>query len=92
MKQISDFLFVISGDDTGVWFIDLKNGNGSVGKGEPQNKADVTVTLKSENFQKMFAGKLSPTTAFMSGKLKIKGDTGLALKLDKIIGKARAKL
>ncbi|XP_041359777.1 hydroxysteroid dehydrogenase-like protein 2 [Gigantopelta aegis] len=86
------FQFNITGDENGTWFINLKTGSGSVGKGEPQDKADVTVTLKCDNFQKMFAGKLNPTTAFMSGKLKIKGDTGLALKLDKIMGKARAKL
>jgi len=35
----------------------------------------------------MFAGKLSPTTAFMLGKLKIKGNMGLAMKLEKLLKK-----
>ena len=32
------------------------------------------------------AGKMNPQMAFMSGKLKIKGDMGLAMKLQKVIG------
>ena len=35
----------------------------------------------------MFTGKLSPTMAFMGGKLKISGDMGAAMKLEKIMKK-----
>ena len=43
--------------------------------------ADVTLTASAENFQAMFDGDLSPTVAFMTGKLKVDGSMGLAMKL-----------
>uniref|UniRef100_A0A8C2I3A3 Hydroxysteroid dehydrogenase-like protein 2 n=1 Tax=Cyprinus carpio TaxID=7962 RepID=A0A8C2I3A3_CYPCA len=79
-------------DHAGVWYIDLKNDAGSAGSGEPPVKADVIMTLDSSDFIKMFEGKLKPTVAFMSGKLKIKGDMGLAMKLDKMMGMIKPKL
>ena len=36
-------------------------------------------------FTDMFVGKASPTTSFMMGKLKIKGDMALAMKLEKLM-------
>lgn len=48
-----------SGDDAGVWYIDLKNGPGSAGFGEPPNgEADVIMTLDGVDFIKMFKGGL----------------------------------
>uniref|UniRef100_A0A8C2I2L8 Hydroxysteroid dehydrogenase-like protein 2 n=1 Tax=Cyprinus carpio TaxID=7962 RepID=A0A8C2I2L8_CYPCA len=69
-----------------------QNDAGSAGSGEPPVKADVIMTLDSSDFIKMFEGKLKPTVAFMSGKLKIKGDMGLAMKLDKMMGMIKPKL
>lgn len=45
------------------------------------DEADVTLTASAENFQAMFDGDLSPTAAFMTGKLKVDGSMGLAMKL-----------
>uniref|UniRef100_A0A671MNI8 Hydroxysteroid dehydrogenase-like protein 2 n=1 Tax=Sinocyclocheilus anshuiensis TaxID=1608454 RepID=A0A671MNI8_9TELE len=86
------YRFDLSGDHAGVWYIDLKNDAGSAGSGEPPVKADVVMTLDSSDFIKMFEGKLKPTMAFMSGKLKIKGDMGLAMKIDKMMGMIKPKL
>ena len=47
--------------------------------------------MKDKDFQKMFAGKLKPTTAFMTGKLKLEGDMGKAMKLEKLMGKMQAR-
>lgn len=86
------FLFQVKGGEN--FFVDLKNGAGSVGKGEPPEGAapDVTFTMDTESLLKMFAGSLKPTAAFMSGKMKIKGDMGKAMKLEKLMGMLRAKL
>ena len=40
---------------------------------------------------KMFAGKTNPTTAFMSGKLKLSGDVTKAMKLEKLMAQVRTK-
>lgn len=87
------YQFDLSGEHTGVWFLDLKTGSGSVGQGEPPAKADVVMKMDSSDFSKMFSGKLKPTMAFMSGKLKIKGDMTLAIKLEKLMDRMnKAKL
>jgi len=70
------------------WFLDL-TGDGGCGMGEPKGKPDVTFTLKADNFHKMFAGKLKPTSAFMSGKMKMKGDMSKAMKLEGLMNKMR---
>lgn len=68
---------------TGQYYLDLKNGSGSAGAGAPPNgKSDVSFSMDSDDFVKMFNGELKATAAFMSGKLKIKGDMGKAMKLE----------
>jgi len=84
------FLFQVK--DKGDYFIDLKNGAGDVGKGEPPSKADCTFVMDAEVLTKMFQGALKPTAAFMTGKLKIKGDMGKAMKLEKLLGQVKSKL
>lgn len=86
------YKFDISGEHPGVWYIDLKNDAGSAGSGEPPVQADVVMSLDSADFVKMFSGKLKPTMAFMSGKLKIKGDMTLAIKMEKMMSLMKAKL
>ncbi|MBM2824210.1 MAG: sterol-binding domain protein [Thermoleophilia bacterium] len=46
--------------------------------------ADCTFSASEESFAKIVAGEQNPTTAYMTGKLKIKGDMGAAMKLQKI--------
>ena len=65
---------------------------GSAGKGKPPTDASVTMTLDSEDFVKMFKGELKATNAFMSGKLKIKGDMMMAMKLEKLMKQLSSKL
>ncbi|AWP14769.1 putative hydroxysteroid dehydrogenase-like protein 2 [Scophthalmus maximus] len=81
------YQFDLSGEHGGIWFLDLKSGSGRAGPGQPPIKADVVMTMDSKDFTKMFAGKLKPTLAFMSGKLRIKGDMTLAIKLEKLMGR-----
>ena len=86
------FLFIADGKDPGAWFLDLKNGAGSVGPSDSDAKADVTFKMSSENLVAMFTGKLNPTAAFMGGKLKISGNMAQALSLEKLMGKVKSKL
>ncbi|KAF6327441.1 hydroxysteroid dehydrogenase like 2 [Rhinolophus ferrumequinum] len=86
------YQFELSGEDGGTWFLDLKSQGGNVGPGEPSDEADVVMSMTSEDFVKMFSGKLKPTIAFMSGKLKIKGNMALAIKLEKLMNQMQARL
>lgn len=43
--------------------------------------ADVTLTASAETFRGMLAGDVNPTAAFMTGKLSVDGDMGLAMQL-----------
>lgn len=43
--------------------------------------ADVTLSANADTFQDIMSGDLNPTSAFMTGKLKVDGDMGLAMKL-----------
>ncbi len=44
-------------------------------------EADVTMTASADTFEQILSGDLDPTSAFMSGKLSVDGDMGLAMKL-----------
>ncbi|XP_026324741.1 hydroxysteroid dehydrogenase-like protein 2 isoform X1 [Hyposmocoma kahamanoa] len=90
-KTQAVFQFNVKGKEEGVWHLDLKNGDGACGKGEPKAAPDATLTMDSGNFADMFAGKLKPATAFMMGKLKIKGDLQKAMKLEKMMKSLKNK-
>lgn len=47
--------------------------------------ADCTMTASADTFQSILAGELNPTAAFMSGRLKVDGDMGMAMKLGSIL-------
>lgn len=48
--------------------------------------ADCTISADLDTFQDMFAGDLDPTAAFMTGKIRIDGDMGVAMKLGQMLG------
>ncbi len=47
--------------------------------------ADVTMSADEETFRGILEGDTNPTAAFMSGKLKIDGDMGMAMKLAAVL-------
>ena len=81
----STYEFNITGDNGGVWTVDLTKEPGAVAAGS-QGAAKCVVTCTAPDFMNIVSGKMNAQMAFMSGKLKIKGDMGLAMKLQKIIG------
>ena len=76
--------FQLSGEQGGTWTLDLTAPGGSVSAGS-SGKANCTVTMTDENFVKLVSGQLNPQMAFMTGKLKVAGNMGLALKLSSIL-------
>lgn len=47
--------------------------------------ADVTLSADTETFQEILSGELNPTAAFMTGKLAVDGDMGMAMKLGSVL-------
>jgi putative sterol carrier protein len=74
------YLFVIEGE--GQWVVDVRDGSVRVTEGG--GDADVTISLGAETFEKLASGRQNPVMAYMTGKLKVHGDTGAALKLQKL--------
>ena len=74
------YVFEIAG--AGTWTVALADGSLTVTEGA--GEGDVTISASEENFQKIVSGELNPTSAYMTGKLKIKGDMSAAMKLQKL--------
>ena len=84
-KINSTYLFDIGGDDGGKWFADLtKEGGPYIEKKDGEAKCTITVP-KPEDWVAIATGKMNPTSAFMQGKIKVKGDMSLAMKLQTLL-------
>jgi putative sterol carrier protein len=78
------FQFDLSGENGGTWHVVLADGDGHVAEG-PAETPGVTIAMAADDFVALTEGKLDGTMAFMSGKLKVKGDMGLAMKLQTLL-------
>ena len=76
----NSFVFEIEG--AGTWKVDVADGKVSVTEGG--GDADATIRASEETFSAIASGEQNPTTAYMTGKIKIKGDMAAALKLQKL--------
>ena len=74
--------YVFDIDGAGTWTVRVADGAVTVEDGD--GGGDCTIQASEETFQKIVAGEMNPTAAYMSGKLKIKGDLGAAMKLQKL--------
>ena len=71
-------------DGAGTWLVDVDDGKVSVTENGADVDADCTISTTSETFMKIARGEQNPTAAYMSGKLKVRGDMGQAMKLQKL--------
>lgn len=86
LKQVNGvFQFVIKNNEgkEEVFTVDVKR-EGKVVRGKGSTKADAILSLKDADFIDLATGKLNGQKAYMSGKLKVKGQIMLAMKLDNV--------
>jgi putative sterol carrier protein len=74
------YVFDIEG--VGQWTVAVNDGVVTVAEGA--GTADCTIVANEETLLKIARGEANPTTAYMTGKLKIQGDMNAALKLQKL--------
>ncbi|MBX3127152.1 MAG: SCP2 sterol-binding domain-containing protein [Polyangiaceae bacterium] len=75
------YKFVLAGDGGGTWVMNLKD-NPGVSEGE--GDAQCTIKMAAGDYVDMLEGRANGQQLFFSGKLKIEGDMGLAMKLQKL--------
>jgi putative sterol carrier protein len=78
------YQFNIAGPDGGSWSVDCTQPGGKIQAGNSPD-AKCTVAATDQAFLDIVNGRLNAQMAFMSGKLKIQGDMGLAMKLQQIL-------
>ena len=76
------YVFDIAGK--GRWLVDVHDGKVSVSE-DPQEPADVEFKMSAETFERIQARKLNPMTAYITRKIKVSGDIGAAMALQKIL-------
>jgi putative sterol carrier protein len=75
----------ITGPEACTYHVDIADGRCTLGEGgSPQPQ--LTLTMSGQDWLDMLGGKLSGQVAFMSGKLKHKGDMSLLMRLPGLFG------
>jgi alkyl sulfatase BDS1-like metallo-beta-lactamase superfamily hydrolase len=73
----------LSGPQGGQWWIDVEDGKYKMGKGKIDNP-NVTFVAKDKDWVAISNGQMGGTWAYLTGRLKIRGDQGIARKLGEI--------
>jgi len=68
----------LGGDGGGSWWLKIKDGAAESGRGELENP-DLTLSSSAADYVLILTGKLDGASAFMSGRLRVKGDMALAI-------------
>ena len=87
VKALNDKIGEDGFDGTAKFVIE---GEGSImidsdGARAADEQADVTLNADADTFESILQGDLDPTAAFMSGRLSVDGDMGLAMKLGSVL-------
>lgn len=76
--------FDLSGEAGGLYWLKIADGKGEAGAGAVESP-NMTLKADADDWVAVTRGELNPMQAFMSGKLKVQGDMGLAMKLQNLL-------
>lgn len=80
----SVFQFEVTGEEKYIFQLHFQDGKATIVH-DTVRESDCTLSMSDEIFHKFLNGKINGAMAYMTGKLKIKGDIGKALKLENIL-------
>ncbi len=75
------YRFEIEGE--GMWHVDIHDGRVTVTE-NGEAAADATIRANGEVFERIVSGEQNAATAYMTGKVKVDGDLGAVMKLQKL--------
>ena len=75
------YRFEIAGE--GAWHVSVADAQVTVTE-NGDAPADATIRTSGETFDRIVAGEQNPAMAYMSGKIKVDGDLGAVMKLQKL--------
>jgi putative sterol carrier protein len=76
------YRFEIEGE--GSWNVRIRAGRVVVSEGPEDGSADATVRTNAEVFERLVSGRQNPAIAYMRGKVKVDGDLGAVMKLQRL--------
>ncbi len=82
-KLNATYQFDLAGDGGGKWFVQIRDGALEVGQGEKE-KPDVLMAAQAKDYVEIAEGRANPMLAMATGKFKISGNLGLAMKLQQL--------
>lgn len=71
--------FELSGENGGSYWLNINQGAATTGEGKIESP-QMTVKAQADDYASMAQGNLNPMQAFMSGRVKIQGDMGMAMR------------
>lgn len=74
----------LTGDGGGRWVIDFTTEPATVSN-DGSARAETTIKMEAEIFEKLVNGELNAQAAFLSGKVKVEGNLGAAIKLGQLL-------
>jgi putative sterol carrier protein len=77
------YQFELSGEGGGIWYVKVSSGELQVGQGEQPNP-DVIVRAAAADYVAIAEGRMNAMLAMVTGKFKISGNMGMAMKLEKL--------
>ena len=80
----ASYRFDIAGAGAGTWRVDVDAGTVTVTQSD--EPADCAIATDEQTFLAVVEGRQSPIGAYMTGKIKVEGDMGLALRLRDLVG------
>jgi putative sterol carrier protein len=86
----ASYQFDISEEEEGTYQLRFEDGKASVNAGS-ETPADCNLIMSMGNFRQFLLGNMNGTVAFMTGKLKIKGDIGKAMKIESVLRQYNVK-